>query len=332
MRLLDRGGKTAPPRTPPKVAAAVGLALVVVAASLVGIASRGGPKTFPVTAYFPRAIGLFPRSTVRVLGVEVGRVTAVDPAGDRVRVSMQVQDGVKIPEDASAIIVPISLISDRYVQLAPVWRGGPTLKAGDEIPLDRGIAPAELDDLLATLKKFLQALEPGTATAPGALGRLIQNADKALAGKGQALGTTIDALATILDTLGSNTSSVDAMIVALDHLFTQLSAHDTELEATNRGLDTVFTALSQEQQALQSGTGDLAQMVSQLGQLVRAHRSDLEADLSTLSMVSDVLNRQRDRLLEQIMWLPVLGKGITGAYDAPNHRLLVRDYLMPTKP
>jgi phospholipid/cholesterol/gamma-HCH transport system substrate-binding protein len=243
-----------------------------------------------------------------------------------------VQDGVKIPADANAIIVPISLISDRYVQLSPVYRGGPTLRAGGEIPIDHGIAPAELDDLLATLKKFLQALEPGTANSPGALGRLIQNADKALAGKGQQLGTTIDALATIFDTLGRNTSSVDATIVALDHLFTQLSAHDTALEATNRGLDTVFTALSQEQDALQNGTGDLAQAVAQLGQLVRAHRSDLESDLSTLASVSDVLYRQRDRLLEQIMWLPVLGKGVSGAYDSTNHRLLVRDYLMPVKP
>ena len=312
------------------VASIVAFAIVVVAA--VGLIARGGPKTYRLTADFPRAIGLFPRSTVRVLGVEVGRVIAVDPAGDRVRVSMQIRDGVKIPADASAIIVPISLISDRYVQLAPVYRGGPALRAGSEIPLERGVAPAELDDLLGTLKKFLQALEPGTANAPGALGRFIQNADKALAGKGQQLGATIDALATILDTLGRNTSSVDTTIVALDNLFTQLQTHDAALQATNRGLDTVFTALSQEQDALQNGTGDLAQAVAQLGQLVRAHKSDLESDLSTLANVSDVLFRQRDRLLEQIMWLPVLGKGVSGAYDATNKRLLVRDYLRPLKP
>jgi phospholipid/cholesterol/gamma-HCH transport system substrate-binding protein len=316
----------------PRGAIAAVLAFALIVAGAAGIVLRDRPKTYALTAYFPRAIGLFPRSTVRVLGVEVGRVISVDPAGDRVRVTMRVRDDVKIPADASAIIVPISLISDRYVQLAPVYRGGPVLEHGAVIPLSRGVAPAELDDLLATLKRFLQALEPGSANAPGALGRLIQNADKALAGKGQQLGSTIDALATILDTLGRNASSVDATIVALDHLFTQLSRHDTALEATNRGLDTVFTALSQEQDALRNGTGDLAAAVSQLGQLVRAHRSDLEADLSTLASVSDVLYRQRNTLLEQIMWLPVLGKGVSGAYDATNHRLLVRDYLMPVKP
>jgi hypothetical protein len=49
-------------------------------------------------------------------------------------------------------------------------------------------------------------------------------------------------------------------------------------------------------------------------------------------MVSDVLYRQRDRLVEQIMWLPVLGKGVLGAYDSTNHRIRVRDYLRPVKP
>ncbi len=317
-------------RQPPAVAAAVAVVIALIAA--VAIFTSGGESTYELTAYFPRAIGLFPRSTVRVLGVEVGRVTNVSPVGDRVRVRMNVRESVKIPDDASAIIVPISLISDRYVQLAPVWRGGPALKAGDEIPLERGVAPAELDDLLGTLKKFLQALEPGTKNAPGALGRFIQNADKALAGKGQALGTTIDALATILDTLARNTSSVDQTIVALDSLLTQLARRDAAIASTNRGLGTVFTALSQEQGALQSGTGNLAQMVAQLGQLVRDHRADLERDLHTLSMVSDVLYRERPHVLEQIMWLPVLGKGIAGAYDPTVHRMRVRDYLRPVKP
>ena len=104
------------------------------------------------------------RGVRRVLGVEVGRIAEVSPEGDRVRVAMDVREDTKIPRNASAIIVPISLISDRYVQLSPVWREGPQLRDGDEIPLERGVAPRELDDLLATLKRFLEAVEPGSAS------------------------------------------------------------------------------------------------------------------------------------------------------------------------
>ena len=62
---------------------------------------RGGEDTYRLTAYFPRAIGLFERSTVRVLGVEVGRVAAVVPEGrPRARRDGRPARGVKIPADA----------------------------------------------------------------------------------------------------------------------------------------------------------------------------------------------------------------------------------------
>ena len=306
-------------------AAVIAIAVVIALIAAGGIFLRGGDETYSVTAYFPRAIGLFERSTVRVLGVEVGRIADVSPEGDRVRVVMNIRDDIKVPPKASAIIVPIALISDRYVQLSPVWRGGPALRDGDEIPLERGIAPAELDDLLATLKKFLEAVEPGTADEPGALGRLIQNAEKAVDGRGPQLGETIDTLAVLLDALGRNVSSVDASLVNLDRLFTELAAHDGALAATNRNLAIVMGALAQEEDALASGTGNLASLVSELGKLVRAHRSDLEADLDILADVSDVLVRQKKHLETNLLWLPVLSKGVRGAFDSENKRIRVRD-------
>jgi virulence factor Mce-like protein len=196
------------------------------------------------------------------------------------------------------------------------------------IPLERGVAPAELDDLLRTLKAFLQAVEPGSATEPGALGRFFQNADKALAGQGPQLATTIDAVSTLLDTLGRNVTSVDAIIVSLDRLLAQLSQHDRQLVETNRGLSSVFGALSQEQAALAAGPANLAAMVSELGKLIRSHRAELDADLPTLLATTNALVRQKDRLLEQILWLPVLSKAATAAVDKQNHRIIVRNDLV----
>ncbi len=310
----------------PRVVIAAIAAVAMILTAGVGLYLRGGEETYDVTAYFPRAIGLFKRSTVRVLGVEIGRVTAVEPEGDRVRVGMQIREGVRIPKDATAIIVPISLISDRYVQFAPIYRSGPSLRNGDSVPLERGIAPAELDDLLATLKRVLEAIEPGTADEPGALGRFVQNAERALDGQGPALGTTIDTLTTLLQTLGENVGSVDAIIVNLDKLFGELAKHDAALRTTNRGLGAVLPSLAQEQGALESGTGNLATLVEELGKLIRDHRSDLEDDLFTLAEVAEVLGRQKQRVLDTILWLPVLSKGARGSFDEVNKRVRVRDW------
>lgn len=311
----------------PQVASRVALicATAIIAASAGTIYTRIPDDTYLVNAYFPRAIGLFPRSTVRVLGVEVGRVRAVVPEGDRVRVSLAINEGVQIPSDASAIIVPISLISDRYVQLTPVWRGGAALGDGDEIPLERGMAPAELDDLLATLKDLLEALEPGTPDAPGALGLLIQNANQALDGQGEDLGTTIEGLSVLLDNLGRNAANLDSIIVSLDRIVGALGRRDAQIAATNRGLASVFGALAQERQALESGVGNLASLVDELGRLVRTHRSNLERDLEILATATDAVVRQRDGLLRNTLWLPVLAQGATQAYDPEGQRIRVRD-------
>jgi virulence factor Mce-like protein len=311
----------------PKVASRIALvcAVTIIAASVGTIYTRVPDGTYLVNAYFPRAIGLFPRSTVRVLGVEVGRVRAVVPEGDRVRVALAINEGVQIPGDASAIIVPISLISDRYVQLTPVWRGGPTLGDGDEIPLERGMAPAELDDLLATLKNLLEALEPGTPDAPGALGQLIQNANQALDGRGEELGTTIEGLSVLLDNLGRNADNLDAIIVALDRIVGALGRRDAQIAATNRGLSSAFGAIAAESQALESGLANLANLVDELGRLVRTHRSNLERDLETLATATDIVARQRDGLLRNTLWLPVLAQGAAQAYDPEGQRIKVRD-------
>lgn len=315
------------------VAVIIGAVAVVIA--LIASATiflRSGEEPFRVTAYFSRAIGLFPRSTVRILGVEVGRVTSVVPDGDRVRVEMDIKEGSKIPADASAIIVPISLISDRYVQFSPIWRGGAQLRDGDTIPIERGVAPAELDDLLATLKRTLEAIEPGTAEEPGALGLFVQNAEKALADRGPELGQTVDALTTIISVLGRNVTSVDATIVNLDRLFVELSGHTDAVGAVNRGLGAVLPPLAAEQEALENGTGNLAAMIGELGSLIRDHRSDLETDLSILGDVAGVLDRQQKRLLDNILWLPVLARAGRAAFDDVGNRVLVRDSSPLIKP
>lgn len=308
--------------TPVRAAVLAGL---IAATAVGGVFVRGGPGTYEVSAFFPRAISLFPGSTVRVKGVQVGDVTAVVPSGDRVRVEMRISEEVEVPADARAIIVPISLIADRYVQLEPVWEGGPTLDDGDTIPLERGIAPAELDDLLATLEDLLEAIEPGTAEEPGALGQLIQNADEALSGEGQDLGATIEGLSVVLDVLGRNSDHLEGILVDADRLLGRLATRDAELAATNRGLASVLSALAEERDALESGLGNLALLTEELGDLVEDHEDDLVRDLQILKDVTDALVRQREFLVRNTRWFPVLMEGALRSFDPEEEWFRVRN-------
>ena len=83
-------------------------------------------ETKTVTAHFPRAVSVYDGTEVRILGVPVGEVTAVIPEGNSVRVEMEYDAQYDVPADAKAVIVTPTLVADRFVQLTPVYEGGPT--------------------------------------------------------------------------------------------------------------------------------------------------------------------------------------------------------------
>src|SRR5687767_3230105 len=98
--------------------AGIGLAFVLSALSLSGVSlalGPGAPGETVVKAEFPRTVGLYKDSDVRVDGLEAGHVTAVEPLADRVRVTMKIDD-VAVARDAIATIRLQSLIGERYVE------------------------------------------------------------------------------------------------------------------------------------------------------------------------------------------------------------------------
>src|SRR6185369_5287200 len=109
------------------LAVLAGVALV--AAALV-IAWPWRTPSLKLVAHFTRAVGVHEGSDVRVLGVKVGSVVSATPEGRTVRVELRYDAKQRIPAGAQAIIVPPSIVSDRYVQLTPAYSGGPTLPDG----------------------------------------------------------------------------------------------------------------------------------------------------------------------------------------------------------
>ena len=78
----------------------IGVPLVLTAVLLfVIISAVTGTSSAHVTAYFPRTVHLYVGSDVDILGIKVGKVTALHPDGDRVRVDMTYSRKYKLPED-----------------------------------------------------------------------------------------------------------------------------------------------------------------------------------------------------------------------------------------
>jgi phospholipid/cholesterol/gamma-HCH transport system substrate-binding protein len=135
------------------------LALVVVALFAYFGFSKANPFSNPYefTAVFNDINNLKPKSPVRIAGVEVGKVTKVEPVESgkgAAQVTMQVDDkGLPIKKDAELKIRPrIFLEGNFFVDLKPGSPSADALDDGEVIPVTQTAAPVQFGDLLTALQ------------------------------------------------------------------------------------------------------------------------------------------------------------------------------------
>lgn len=294
-----------------------GLITLLLVAGGGALAVNDGRKdegTYEVTAYFTKAIGLFPNSDVDVLGVPVGTIKSVTPAGTRVKVVMEIVDEHRIPADATAAIVPISLISDRYIQLEPPYESGPALADGAIIGVERTQIPAELDDVFAQLKKLLDAIEPGSENEPGALGELVVQLDKTLAGTEDDLRGTLMNASELTSTLAEANSDVSDLLVNLDDVFTTLATRAGSLGTLNNNFAAVMTLLAESRLDLESTLANLATTTRELARLARKHQGRLAQDVEIAARITGSVLENRASVDQALTWLPVVALGLKNAH------------------
>jgi phospholipid/cholesterol/gamma-HCH transport system substrate-binding protein len=135
------------------------LALVVVALFAYFGFSKANPFSNPYQfkAVFNDVNNLKPKSPVRIAGVEVGKVTKVEPVEEgkgAAQVTMEVQDkGLPIKKDAEVKIRPrIFLEGNFFVDVQPGSPSADNLPDGGVIPVTQTAAPVQFGDLLTALQ------------------------------------------------------------------------------------------------------------------------------------------------------------------------------------
>lgn len=271
-------------------------ALVVAVLVIVGVGKLlgGNGSDVKLTAHFSQTVGLYKGSTVRVLGVPVGKITKLQPEGRTVLVEMRVKKSIKVPADATAFIIPPSLVSDRYIQLTPVYTSGPTLEPGADIPLARTRTPVELDEIVADLDKLFKGLGPTGVNKDGALSRAISTGAKVLKGTGGDLNTTLTRLSSAVQTLAQGKDDLVGIVRALATFNETLANSDTTVRAFATDLAGASQQLSDQRKDLGLALKNLAVALDQVGSLVRDHRGTITADVKSIKAISDrVVARQR---------------------------------------
>jgi phospholipid/cholesterol/gamma-HCH transport system substrate-binding protein len=303
------------------VAIACVLALVVAAALWWALRESGGKR---YSAVFNGVIGLYEGNDVRVLGVKVGSVEKVTPRGDTVLVEMSVDDEVRIPADAKAVIVAPSLVSDRYVQFGPAYAGGPELAVGTVIPRERTSTPLEVDDLYASLNRVSTALGPNGVNENGALSDLLTTLARNAEGNGQALNDTVTQLSRLSSTLSGNSDDLFATVDNLSRFTTTLANSDEDVRRFSQQVTDVTNFLASERADLAAAVDQLGIALGMVQQFINDNRARLKSNVDKLASVTQVLVDQRAALAEVLDVAPVALSNIINAYNGSSGTLDAR--------
>jgi phospholipid/cholesterol/gamma-HCH transport system substrate-binding protein len=288
----------------------------------------GGDDQKRITAYFSRTVGVYAGSDVQVLGVKVGAVESVTPRGDRVEVVFTLDREVGIAPDTKAVVIAPSVVSDRYVQLTDLSRGGPVISDGAVIPESRTLTPVELDELYASLNTILSALGPDGANSDGALSELLDTGAANLEGNGKAFNESVRNFADAARTLSGSAGDLFGTIDELQKFTNMLAANDKQVLDVNAQLAKVSDTLASDRDELTTALATLADALADIQTFIRDNRQAIKSNVDKLARTTQQLVDNRDSVAEALDIAPLAVTNVWQSYDPRTGTLRGRGLLL----
>jgi phospholipid/cholesterol/gamma-HCH transport system substrate-binding protein len=234
-----------------------------------------------VVAYFPEANALYSGDKVAIMGVKVGAIDKVEPAGDKMKVTFHYNNKYKVPANASAVILNPTLVAARNIQLEPPYKGGPVMADNAVIPIERTQVPTEWDQLRNSITNIVSKLGPTKEQPKGPFGDVIESFADGLAGKGKQINTTFDSLSRALTALNEGRGDFFAVVRSLALFVNALHKDDQQFVALNNNLAQLTDRLTHTDR-------DLANAAVQFDQELKTVRTWLDQNLEV--SVTDINN------------------------------------------
>jgi phospholipid/cholesterol/gamma-HCH transport system substrate-binding protein len=145
---------------------------------MVGKFDFGKPKGYTVTATFDTVSGLDLKAAVRMAGVQIGTVEAVELDDSKAKVILRIDPKVKIPKGAEAAVKTMGLLGDKYVDLIPPQHQAVPGQTGQERSsfykdgdrLERTVPSSDADQLISKLSAIADDIKKVTNSMSNVFG------------------------------------------------------------------------------------------------------------------------------------------------------------------
>jgi phospholipid/cholesterol/gamma-HCH transport system substrate-binding protein len=306
----------------PRASVIIGALAVVLALILafVGYQLYNKSTNNTVVAYFPAANALYSGDRVEIMGVRVGSVDEIEPAGDKMKVTFHYANKYKVPANASAVILNPTLVASRNIQLEPPYKDGPVLADNAVIPIERTQVPTEWDQLRGSVANIISKLGPTPEQPKGPFGEVIESYADGLAGKGKQINTTLNSLSGALTTLNKGRGDFFAVAHSLALFVNALHKDDRQFVELNTNLAKFTDNLTNSDQELGNAIQQFDGLLTTVRPFLDKNREVLTHDINNLADVTTTLV-QPDPLngLETgLHVLPTLSANLSEIYH-PSH-------------
>jgi phospholipid/cholesterol/gamma-HCH transport system substrate-binding protein len=281
-------------RRRPRSPVAIGVGALVVIAVLVFLGfTKDIPFTrpFEVNAVFQSANSIRTGSPVRIAGVDVGKVKAIEPqdGGDGAVVVLQIDDdGLPLHSDATAKIRPrIFLEGNFFVDLEPGSPEAPELEDGDTIAVTQTATPVQLDEVLTALqsdaRQDLKDVLDGLAVALTSEPTAAEDADADPSARGQTAAESFnDAYDDIPDAERSTAQVLEGLLGAeptrdLSRLLDGTARTTGALIRNENALRDLITNFNATMAAFAAESGNLRESVRELAPTLETANRTLTA-------------------------------------------------------
>jgi phospholipid/cholesterol/gamma-HCH transport system substrate-binding protein len=223
------------------------------------------PKRIAIEVENAQAVQPGQGQTVRVAGVEVGRISDVELEDGVAVVEMEIERRYEdlIRDDATAVLRPKTALKDMFVEVSPGT--GRPLDEGERIPVENTLPDVDPDEIY-------KALDADTRPY---LKLLVSGAGKGLAGRGDDLREVFRRfeplhrdLARVMEATAARRDALKRLIHRYGLLMTHVGRRPEELQRLVTSSRAVFDALASEDQ-------NISASVARLPDALRASESAL---------------------------------------------------------
>ena len=279
-------------------------------------------------AAFAQAAGLQRENEVRVAGVRVGSVTAVDLdiENKRVLVTFQIDEGVELGEGTRAAIKLKTLLGTKYMELTS--EGGGRLDPDEPIPLARTTVPFQIYDAFNEFSDTLDAID--TEKLAESLDVLAETFSDS---KGNAR-SALTGLSALSKTIATRDAELRELLAGTRKVTAALAARDDELTRLIADADLVMEVVLQRRHAISALLRDTSLLAKELASLVRDNRATIEPLLDNLHSVVGVLRTNLSSIDKTVRALGPFARYATNAtgngtwLDVYSENLVIPDTLL----